>query len=362
MKVKKYNDSHTHISFDTPLDETILGFKWVMEASNTERINFLALNAHTFFEETQLDNSKCLYLKAAFAPIGYAGCCLDYSEGMTRERAYQQIKRAKEAGFDCWKIIESKPNSQSVWGYRLDDEIYEDAFAYAEREQFPLILHVADPVQEWETSYKTGYLPREEYHQQVFNVLKRHPNLVITLAHMGYLCEYPDLVEEFFETYPNFYLDNVPGPEAYFVMSDLHERWSKIIEKYSHRILFGTDRGNHGTAGYTKEQWLKEFPETVSYEKRFFESKGKCDGRHPFPGLEEHWGTEWNGMGISDEAFNNIFFDNFMRIYGEPKPIDYALLYEIAKHEFALPAKSKSLKEDFETIKKMCQEHGVNVD
>ncbi len=361
MKVQKYNDSHTHISFDDSLTDDIVSFRWFMEAGNVERINFLALNAHTFFEETQLNNSKCLYLKYAFAPVGYAGCCLDYSLGMTRQIAYEQIKRAKEAGFDCWKIIESKPNSQSVWGHRIDDEIYEDAFAYAEKEQFPIIMHVSDPIGEWETSYKTGYLSKKEYQQQALNVLKRHPNLVLTLAHMGFFSDEPDTIEQMFETYPNFYLDIVPAPEEYFVMSKYHERWHEIMNKYSTRILFGTDRGNHPTAGLCKEEWLKRYPQTVDYEKRLFENKGECDGRYPFPGLEEHWGTTWYGLDIDDEAFNNIFYNNFMRIYGEPKEVNFEILYEIAKHEFSLPAKSKYLQEDFQTIKTLCAQKGVKV-
>ena len=89
---------------------------------------------------------------------------------------------------------------------------------------------------------------------------------------------------------------------------------------------------------------------------------GEYDGRHPFPGLEDHWGTVLYGLNLSDEAFNKIVYNNFMRIYGEPKPINFGLLYEIAKHEFSLPSKSPYLKEDFAAIKSACNAHGVKVE
>ena len=88
---------------------------------------------------------------------------------------------------------------------------------------------------------------------------------------------------------------------------------------------------------------------------------GEYDGRHPYPGIEDHWGTVLYGLNLSDAAFNNIVYDNFMRIYGEPKPINYECLYEIAKHEFSLPSKSPYLKSDFEKIKEECRKHGVTV-
>ena len=119
---------------DFPLEQSEQAFRWFMEAGGIERINFLALNAHAFFQETQLDNSKCLYLKSVFAPYGYAGYCLDYSKPNTAESFLEQIKLAVKAGFDCWKIIEAKPNSQRVWKHRMDEDIYELAFAYAKDE------------------------------------------------------------------------------------------------------------------------------------------------------------------------------------------------------------------------------------
>ena len=361
MKTNIINDSHTHISMDFSLREDVKGFKWIMEETGTERIQFLALNAHPFFAETQLDNSKCLYLKSAFAPYGYAGYCLDYTRERTPDGFEKQISDARKAGFDCWKIIEAKPNSQKVWGYAMDDDIYERAFAFAEKNKFPIILHTGDPEVMWKNEYAEGYLTKAEYREQVERVLKRHPDLIMTIAHFGFMGSEPERVKDLLDTYKTLYFDLVPAPEEYFAISKKPEKWKNLFENYSDRFIFGTDRGNHGTDGFTREKWFKNYPETASYQKRLFLENGKCDGRHPFPGLEEHWGTEWYGLNISDKAYNDIFYNNFITIYGDPKPINYNMLYDYAKYEFSLPSKSKTLKEDFEEIKRECEKHGVTI-
>ena len=355
MKIDKFNDSHTHISMDVSLKDDIQSFKWIMETSNTERINFLALNAHVFFQETQLDNSKCLFLKSAFSPNGYAGYCMDYTKDVSPEGFLEQIKLAYNAGFDCWKIIESKPNSQKVWGHAVDEPLYDLAFAFAEEKKFPIIVHVADPIQEWDTSYKEGFLKKEEYRQQLFNVLERHPNLVLTFAHFGFMGDKPELVEKLFNKYDSVYLDTVPAPEEFFVISEYHDKWKYIFNTYSEKILFGTDRGNHSVKGYTKQEWLKNFPPINEYITRILRKDGPCDGRFPFPGLEERWGTEFYGLNINDNAYNNIVYNNFIRIYGKPRKINFHLLYEIAKHEFSLPSKSPYKEEDYNLIVNTCR-------
>ena len=360
MKTNKIIDSHVHISMDFPLDQSAEAFRWFMDKTGIERINFLALNAHVFFEETQLNNSKCLYLKSAFSPYGYAGYCIDHSKDMTREGVREQIKIAVKAGFDCWKIIEAKPNSQIVWKHTLDSEIYDGAFSYAEEIGLPIVVHTIDPIEMWQTEYANdNYLSKIEYRQQVLNILKKYPNLYIILAHMGFMSDEPDLVENLLNTYPNLRYDVVPAPEEYFVMSKYHADWTRLFNTYSTRFLFGTDRGNHGTKGYTKEEYFNKFPETVSYQQRLFINGGPCDGRYPFPGIEELWGTEWYGLNLSDEAYNNLMYNNFMTLYGQPKPIDYKLLKEIAEYEFSLPSKSKYLKEDYKTICAECKKHGA---
>lgn len=362
MKTNKYIDSHVHISMDFPLEQSEQAFRWFNEEGHIERTNFLALNAHTFFQETQLDNSKCLYLKTRFAPYGYAGYCLDYTKPNTAEGFLEQIKLAVKAGFDCWKIIEAKPNSQCFWKHRMDDEIYEPAFNYAEEKRLPIIVHVGDPIGMWEDEYKEGYLQKEEYQQQMYNVLERHPNLVLTFAHFGFMCDKPEFVENMFKKYKTVYLDNVPGPEEYFVIAKNPAPWKRLMEKYSDRFIFGTDRGNHGTEGFTKEEYFKHYPETVTYELNMLTKDGEYDGKYPFEGYEYHWGKVLYGLNLSDEAFNNIVYNNFMRIYGEPKPVNYECLYEIAKHEFALPSKSPYLKSDYEKIVNECKKHGVKVE
>ncbi len=76
-------------------------------------------------------------------------------------------------------------------------------------------------------------------------MLDKHPRLNATLAHFFFLSEYRDRVEEILEKYPNVKFDLTPGWEMYIAFSKDTEGWHDFFEKYSERILFGTDSGNH---------------------------------------------------------------------------------------------------------------------
>ncbi len=358
MQVKNLFDTHTHLTLDEPLESIVRGTKWFMEAGGIERIGFLALKAFGRKSFHCLGNSKCLYLKSVFAPYAYAGFSLDWNGKYTADSLAEQVLTAMKSGFDCWKVIEGKPNVQKELNIRLDDGILDKAFALAEREGFPVVVHIADPPAVFESG---EYMPADEYRLQLFRVLERHKNLVIVIAHMGFMSDTPERVEKLLNTYPNLYLDNVPAPEEYFAMSAKHEEWKRIHTQYPTRFLFGSDRGSHGAAHFSKEEYLQNFPQTLSYQMRLYTENGPCDGRHPFPGVEELWGTEWYGLGLDGETVLRIFRDNALKLYGEPKPINYECLYAYAKEEFAAQGVSPSQEEDFTLIKAECALHGVEL-
>ena len=63
----------------------------------------------------------------------------------------------------------------------------------------------------WDNEYKEGYLKKEEYQQQMLNVLERHPALIVTFPHFRSMCDKPEFVEDLLNKYNNVYFDNVPG-------------------------------------------------------------------------------------------------------------------------------------------------------
>ena len=148
----------------------------------------------------------------------------------------------------------------------------------------------------WANEYKDGYLKKEEYQQQMLNVLKRHPDLVLTFAHFGFMSDKPEFVEKLFNEYKTVYFDNVPGPEEYFVIAKNPAPWKRIMEKYSDRYIFGTDRGNHGTEGFTKEEYLKLQNRIEMFQA---EEKGKIK-----KGIQYVLITNY---GLSQSQYNSIF-------------------------------------------------------
>ena len=64
-------------------------------------------------------------------------------------------------------------------------------------------------------SIRAVILKKEEYQRQMLNGLKRHPNLVLTFAHFGFMSDKPEFVEKLLNEYKTVYFDNVPGPEEF---------------------------------------------------------------------------------------------------------------------------------------------------
>jgi len=365
MKINLVNDSHVHLSFDTSLPGTEKAWRLWQERCGVERINFLALNAHEGFEIPELHDARCLYLKARFGEMGYAGFCLDYHRPETRDEILIDLKDACAGGFDCWKIIEGKPDVQNGLKHSIDSDFYEPCFAFAEAAEFPIVCHVADPIQMWGKGgkYEKGFLPKEEYQNAALRILRRHPNLRWTFAHFGFFSDRPVFVEKLLETYPYLMFDNVPAPEEYFVQSAHAAEWHAIFESHPERFLFGTDRGPHPVGLLSSNEYFVRFPETVSYQKRIYLGKGIIDGRYPFPGYEDRWGTEWQALDLNDEAYNDLVFYNFLRRYGlKPREVNPQYLLNLANHDYSLPSSSKTKREDYALIRAYCEERGASSD
>ena len=162
----------------------------------------------------KLQNIKCLYYKAAFAPNAYAFCGLEHDFNMPQEqKADYFLNQAKEYlanGYDGFKILEGMPSCIKKTGLLLNDAVLEPFWAYLEQVGCPILIHNAHPKYFWDEKrvgeyWKKrgcfygegmGYPTFEEIVNAIFEVLDRHPNLKITLAHMGFLSEDYDLAEK----------------------------------------------------------------------------------------------------------------------------------------------------------------------
>ena len=122
----------------------------------------------------------------------------------------------------------------------------------------PVHIHSGDPETFWDLSKMTPYeiargwyygdgsfLSREAIYEEDFEMLAKHPKLNVTFAHFFFLSNFPEEAERILDKYPNVRFDLTPGWEMYIGFSKDIDRWQKLFENYSDRILFGTDSNNN---------------------------------------------------------------------------------------------------------------------
>ena len=261
----------------------------------------------------------------------------------------EQLNDAIAVGFDGIKMLEQKPNYRKMLGISAADEVYEPYFAKLEEEQFHVLWHACDPEEFWseekvdpnhpDWSYSgEGYCSFEELHEEVYQVLLRHPNLKVTMAHILFLERYPEKLIELFETYPNLCVDITPHTNMFGVMSENRDLWKGIFTKYADRIIFGTDYssqcGKIHTIGH----------ENV-YDFLMTENEFKFWNNMPV-----------HGLNLERETVEKIFSKNFIRILGnEPKPINKDAFAEyIKKFERFIINHSQG-----ERVMKYCEKNGI---
>lgn len=235
-----------------------------------------------------------------------------------------QYNELMEIGFDGIKMLETKPAEQKEYQVKIKDPYFEEFFAACEKNGTHMIWHVADPDTFWDVNkiperfiargwfYGDGtYMSLEEMYGQVYEVLERHPKLKATFAHFFFLSEHPEKLEELFEKYENVSIDITPGGEMYAAFRENYEFYRGFFEKYSDRILFGTD------ASFTENDLYSHYTNIVTQVYNFLATN---------KGIEIY-GETCPSMKLSEEATNNILYKNFERVSGiTPKPINKTAL------------------------------------
>lgn len=124
-----------------------------------------------------------------------------------------------------------------------------------EREQIPILFHVNDPEEFWDSEkvtetakqfgwfYDDTYVNNEDQYGQVLRVLERHPRLRILFPHFFFLSGQLDRLSGILDRYGNVKIDLTPGVELYHNLSVRHEKAREFFDCYQDRVCFGTDIG-----------------------------------------------------------------------------------------------------------------------
>ena len=347
--MRKIIDSHMHID-EWDDKDFITYFDEYREREGIHAINVCAIP----LAQTNVCNNIIIMFYKIANPNTYAHGGIELIkvpiDAMPADmNAVAQYRELMEIGFDGIKMLEGKPDQHKRIGKNLNHKELDALYGEIERDGTHLLVHSKDPDEFWDEeaapdwarangwAYLDGtFASYEEIHAQSVKILEDHPNIKLTFAHFFFCGKTPEILEELFAKYPNLCVDLTPGGEMYLAFGDNYDYYKGFFNKYSERLVFGTDRC---------------FPEDPSYADWCFGVvKSFVGTNEPKKGYDDQILV---GLGLPEEKADNIFFANFERRVGkEPKPVNKEKFKAyIEKYSFALSeedlAKIKPLMEKY---------------
>ncbi|NSW52270.1 MAG: amidohydrolase family protein [Anaerolineae bacterium] len=238
----------------------------------------------------------------------------------------RQVRALIGRGFDGMKMIEGKPNVRKMVNLRLDDPAYDGLWETVEQEQFPLLLHIADPDFFWDPEscpdwarkngwdYTDGSYPsKSALYTEVDHILARFPRIRMTLAHFKFMSTDLEAADAFLAKHPSVSFDLAPHLDMYFDFSANATAARTFFIKHSDRILYGTDLDTRVLKrGPDGNRFMRS---VASLIRRFLEWEG------PFRHTD---GKMVHALNLPDDVLDKIYFQNFERIYStSPSPGNY---------------------------------------
>ena len=232
-------------------------------------------------------------------------------------------------GCDGIKIIEGKPAMRKMMPVPdWDAPVWDAFFAWCEEKQVPILWHVNDPETFWDEKnapswakergwfYDDSFINNEAQYGQVLRLLEHHPKLKIIFAHFFFMSAQQDRLDAIMQKYPNIMVDLTPGIEMYENFSKDIVSAGTFINKYSKRIVYGTDIGARGVLSENGGVSYEESLERAELVQAFLTGSGE----RSIPGdgifLADGCGFTMKCLGLDNEAAADILGCNFLRFVG----------------------------------------------
>ncbi len=351
FSVEKIRENHAHVMFEKPVEESADIFRKILEHFNDEALQILALPCMDLTE-----NYKALYCKSRLAPRVFASAGLEYCLDArdTKENFENQIREYHAMGFDGMKMLEGKITTYRKLGMQLHNRVLDGFYAYAEENRIPIVMHLGDPAKFWDPSQATEYAisrgwvytedepSLEELRGWVRDVLERFPKLHLVLAHFYFMSDELERAAKMLDTYENICFDLTPGGEMFVNFTKQYDDARLFFEKYSDRLLYGTDMYNVFDS--------PEKAEAGVAGPRVFQLRSFLEKTEPFmaPNLSD---KPLKPFGLPKEITDKIYRDNHIRLYGKtPRPLDTERILAACRH---LPEKgvlSAGEQENLDTV------------
>ena len=332
-------DAHVHFTHNQPIEESIRLFRREFEITGTEKVAFMSIPHMAddgVFSFDCSQNIKGLYLKKAFSPNAYVFAGLEHVQSCadTKSASKYLLKQAEEyyeAGFDGMKMLEGYPAMRKFMGVPLCDEQYDAYYSFLEENGIPVTMHIANPAENWDINKVDEYAIRKgrycdetfptkaQLHAEVEEILRKHPKLRLTLAHMGFMSYDIEQAKRFLEEYEYTAFDVTPGGEQLLNMLKQPDKWRDFFERYQDKILYGTDL--YAFPYNNEEGWLDMVTRRPFFLRRFFETDAEY----------EYLGEKFRGFNLDKKIRHKIYWENASRMLGSPRNIQESYLEKHAE-------------------------------
>jgi uncharacterized protein len=225
------------------------------------------------------------------------------------ERCYKKGARGVgELGDKGLGEFYSKPTAG--WGLHIDDPQMKPLLEKCAELHMPVSIHVAEDAwmyaiadstndglmnaATWKVDMtKKGILDHDQLITTLENAVKNNPKTIFIACHLANCCSDLGKLAGLFDAYPNLYADIAA---RYGEIAPIPRYVHDFMEKYSSRIVYGTDMGTSGKM-YTTTFHILETADEHFYERDLF---------------NYHWPLY--GLSLTDPTLKKIYSDNGERI------------------------------------------------
>ncbi|MBD0332575.1 MAG: amidohydrolase family protein, partial [Chitinophagaceae bacterium] len=225
------------------------------------------------------------------------------------ERCYKKGARGVgELGDKGLGEFYSKPTPG--WGVHIDDPRMKSLIKRCGELRMPISIHVAEDAwmyqkpdstndglmnaAKWQVDMtKKGILGHDELIQTLENAVRDNPKTTFIACHLANTCADLNQLGRLFDKYPNLYADIAA---RYGELAPIPRFVRAFIEKYSNRIVYGTDMGT------AKSMYQTTFRILESADEHFYEHDR----------FNYHWPLY--GLALSDATLKKVYSGNGKKI------------------------------------------------
>ena len=140
---------------------------------------------------------------------------------------------------------------------------------------------------------KKGILDHDQLVTTLENAVKDNPKTIFIACHLANCCSDLSKLARLFDTYPNLYADIAA---RYGEIAPIPRYVHDFMEKYSSRIVYGTDMGT------SKKMYITTFHILETADEHFYEQDL----------FNYHWPLY--GLSLTDETLKKIYSENGKKI------------------------------------------------